>query len=207
MKQVKELFTESKKVIEEYKSKVEELDQQERELQADLETIQQELTDNLLEQETATISEVVYLKIRKREIVSRSEVINVLLEELNEERTALKLQYTPILKDVLVQDRKALNEYNATEIVEKYRYMMLSEIAEMGKAVNSQFHSIAPDVMEIFDDKTVKERYPNIYHAFNQEQYKPSLQWANDTVVTKNDIFLANGGRLPQGLKQPKDVK
>lgn len=204
---VKNLFKETEKVLKEYKEQAEELDKQEKELNAELVALQDEMTAIMLDIETASITERVYLKIRSKEVNSKTEIINKLLEELDEERTELKLQFTPILKEALANDRKGNVEYNATEIVEKYRYLMLTEIAVLGKEMQSQYYSVAPDVMEIFDDSTVKEIHPRIYYSFNQDQYKPTLSWANEAVVHKNEIFLCKDGRVPQGLKQPKDVK
>lgn len=203
----KNLFNETENVLAEYNEKAEELNQQEQELNAELVALQDELTAIILNSESAGITERVYLKIRTKEINSKTEIINKILEELAEEKAELKLQYTPVLKQTLANDRKVKAEYNATEIVEKYKYLMLAEIAELGKEVNRQYFSIAPEIMDIFEDKAVKERYPTIYHAFNQDQYKPTLSWSSDVVVHKNEVFTANDGRLPANLKQPKDVK
>lgn len=206
MEKVKDLFVETKKVLEDYKKQAEAINQQEQELKQELSILHSEMEAIYLDLETADLSEKIYLKMKVKEITNKAEIIETILEELNEERTALKLKYTPVLKESLAQDRKGHGEYNATEIVEKYKYIMLAEIAELGKAMQKQYHSIAPEVMEIFEDSTVKEHFPRLYYAFYQEQYTPSLQWANEAVVHKNEIFLAKDGRLPENLKQPKDV-
>ena len=204
---VKNIFKETEKVLKEYKAQAEEFNKQEQELNAELVALNDELTAIMLDIETASITERVYFKIRSKEVNSKTEIINKLLEELDEERTELKLQFTPILKEAQANDRKGNVEYNATEIVEKYRYLMLTEIAELFKEMQSHYFAVDPEVMDIFDDSTVKEVHPRIYYSFNQDQYKPSLQWSNEAVVHKNEIFLAKDGRTPDNLKQPKDVK
>ncbi|OZT14622.1 hypothetical protein CHN50_02200 [Priestia aryabhattai] len=202
---VKDLFTETKKVIADYKAESEKLDQQERELNAELAVLQEEMTNNILDQETATVSELVYLKISAKEIVQKTEIIKVLLEELAEERTALKLEFTPIYRSAIRQDAKSKAVYNATEIVEKYRYQMLKEIADIGKQMQSQYHEIAPDVYEVFEDIEVKKEFPRLEYVFNQEQFEPYFGWLGDSVVHKNDVFVATRGYMPDGVKEPKE--
>ncbi|AOZ90684.1 hypothetical protein BK049_11875 [Bacillus xiamenensis] len=201
---VKELFTEAKKVVEEYKAKAEELAEQEKELKADLEALQQEMTMNMLEQENAPVSERVYLKIRNKEIVSKAEIIDTLLEELEEERTALKLEYVPKYREAL--GKADIQEYNATKIAEKYRYLMLKEISEIGRQMQEQYREIAPEIDEVFQDKGVLEQYPRLAYAYTYENYVPSFSWFENSVVSKNEVFSACRGNLPHGLKEPKEM-
>ncbi|MTH53524.1 hypothetical protein GKZ89_08845 [Bacillus mangrovi] len=205
--EVKDLFTETKTVIVAYKAQVEELDKQEQELKADLEELQLEMTGNILEQEIAPISECIYLKIKNKEIVSKAEIIGTLLEELSEDRTALKLSFVPLLQQTLREDRKVINEYEATKVAEKYRYLMLKEIAETGKQCQSQFSAVAPDIYEVFEDQAVKEEFPRIEYSFHQDQYRPFFGWFEPSVVSKNDVNSATRGVLPAHLKAPKDVE
>lgn len=202
---VKDLFVEVKKVIGTYKADAEVLEAQERELNADLEALQAELTANLLDSEGADVTEKVYLKIRQKEIVSKSEVIDTVLEELQEEKAQLKLEYVPKLREAKGKDGKVKAEYDANTIVDKYKYLMLSEIAEIGKDMQKQYYSIAPDLMDILDDPKVNEVYRNVKYQFTSDSYKPSYFEGNKTVVHREDIRLACSGNLPQGLKAPKE--
>jgi hypothetical protein len=212
---VSELFTETKKVIEEYKAKVEDLDNQELELKADLAALQQEMTLNMLDQDNAPASEKVYLKVRNKEIVSKVGIINVLLEEMAEERTALKLKFTPIYRDAIRKDGANMNGYDAVQIAERYRYEMLKEISDIGVQMQKQYHEIAPDIYEVFEDSKVKEEYPRLEYSFNAERYTPSFGWFGDSVISKKDVFSAcRGGQpnKPQSMiaketKNDKDVK
>ncbi|MGM0922863.1 MAG: hypothetical protein ACQEWW_16890 [Bacillota bacterium] len=204
---VKDLFIETKKVVADYQAEAYKLDEQERELKAELVALQEQHTANLIDQEGSSISERVYLKIQGKEIVQKSEIISSLLEELEEERTALKLKFTSIYQEALKKDRITLGQYDVTELAKKYRYQMLSEIAEIGKEMQKQYHAIAPDIEEVFEDPTVQENNPTITNSFHADQYKPGLSWFDKSVVSKNEVFSAVRGNLPEHLIIPKDVK
>ncbi|WP_394190573.1 hypothetical protein [Paenisporosarcina quisquiliarum] len=204
--EVKNLFVETEKVVAAYQEKVNKLDRQERELNAELNVLQEEMTSNILNQEGATISELVYLKISAKEIVQKTEIIKVLLEELAEERTALKLQFTPIYRTALRTDIANRNgRYNANDIVERHRYEMLKEIAGIGKQMQKQYFAIAEDIYEVFEDSEVKTEFPRLEYAFNQELFMPSFGWFGDSVVSKKEVFNATRGYLPEGVKEPKE--
>jgi hypothetical protein len=202
---VKKLFTEVEKVIAAYKEEVAKLDQREGQLKGELEALQLEMNDNVMSQENANISDLIYLKVQAKEIVQKSEVINVLLEELAEERTALKLKYVPLYRQAL--SKSPAGEYNANEIVERHKYEMLTEIANMGKQMRQQYSEIAPDIEEVFQDEGVLEQYPRLKYHFSYDSYKPSFNWLDKSVVSKSEVSTARDGYLPQGLKQPKEVK
>src|SRR5207248_2843594 len=118
---------------------------------AEIVTLQEEMTAIILDLETAGITEKVYLKIRSKEINSKTEIINRLLEELEEEKAALKISYVPLLRESQAKDRKVKAEYNVNAIVERYKWEMFNEIAEIGKGMQSQYNAVAPDLMEILD--------------------------------------------------------
>lgn len=202
---VKPLFKEAEKVIAAYQEEVTKLDDRERELNAELAVLSAEMTTNLTEQETAEVSTLVYLKIQAKEINQKAEVIAVLIEELKAERTELKLKYVPLIRNALSQSPKG--EYQATEIVERYKYEMLKEISEIGKQMRKQYYEIAPDITEIFEDEGVLKQYPRLKYHFTYDSYKPSFNWLDRNVISKNEVTTACSGSLPQGLKPPKDVK
>ncbi|EGI2115034.1 hypothetical protein FH832_003102 [Listeria monocytogenes] len=204
---VKKLFTETEKVIAAYKEEAEKLDQQESELTAELEALQLEMTANILAQENAGVSDLVYLKIQAKEINHKAEVIAVLLEELKQNRVDLKLKYVPLLRQSQGVDGKVRAEYDINAIVDKYKWLMFTEIAGIGKQVLNQYSTIAPDLMEILDDREVTKVHPRVMNQFSSESYKPTFWQDIKTVVHREDIRLACSGSLPQGLKQPKDVK
>ncbi len=204
---VKDLFVETKKIIAEYKEKAGGLDQEEQELKTELVALQEEMTAILLDSEGANLSERIYLKAQAKEINSKVEIIHSMLEELDEKRTALRLAYVPVFQDVLRKERTAANEYDVTELAIRHRYELLTEIAGIGKQFKKQYHAIAPDIYEVFEDTKVKEEYPRLGHSFHQDQYQPFFSWFETSVISKNDVFSATRGNLPEHLKQPKDVE
>jgi hypothetical protein len=201
--EVKDLFIETKKVIADYKKEAERIDQQERELNAELNVLQEEMTTNILDQDTAGVSEMIYLKIQAKEIVKRKEIIDVLLEELAEERTALKLEFVPLLRTAL--GKTGIHEYDVTEMVERYRYELLKEVADTGKQIRNQYTEIESDIMEVFEDSRVKEQHPHIVYQYGRDNFKPSFSWFNRDVVSKNEVFYACGGTMPEGVTVPKE--
>jgi hypothetical protein len=200
---VRKLFTETEKVVADYKERVSKIDQQENELNDELVALQNEMTANILDQESASVSEMVYLKIAAKEINHKTEIISVLLEELTEERTVLKLEFTPLYRTAIRSDMRNKTGYGATDIVEKYRYLMLREISEIGQQMNDQYRKIAPDIYEVFEDQAVREEFPRLEYVFNEDTFKPSFGWNSDAVVSKGDVFGACRGYRPD---KPRSV-
>jgi hypothetical protein len=83
---------------------------------------------------------------------------------------------------------------------------MLEEIASIGKQIQDQFHTIAPGVMEIFEDATVKETFPRLDYVFNAEHYQPTYGEANDTVISRYDVFIVTSGQMPN-VPKPAGTK
>ncbi|XJZ28622.1 hypothetical protein ACF5W4_07490 [Bacillota bacterium Lsc_1132] len=207
MKKVKDLFVETKKVVKEYKKQAEALEAQEQELKLELSVLHSDMNAIFLDMETADLSDKIYLKMKVKEITSKAEIIETMLEELAETIEELKLQFVPLFQQALREDRKALNEYEVTSIAEKYRYLMLTEIADLGKQMQSQYREISPDIYEVFEDQKVREEFPRLEHSFHQDQYRPFFSWFEQSVVSKNEVLSATRGNLPEHLKTPKDVK
>ncbi|PFQ93183.1 hypothetical protein COK28_07105 [Bacillus cereus] len=205
--EIKDLFVETKKIVAEYKEKIEALNHEEQELKTELEALKEEMTAILLDSEGANLSERIYLKAKAKGINSKLDIVHFMLEEVNEKRSALKLAYVPVLQDVLRKDRSSANEYDVTELAIRHRYELLTEVAGVGKQFQQQYHAIAPEIYEVFEDAKVKEEYPRLEHSFNQEQYQPHFSWFETAVVSKNEMFSATRGNLPDHLKAPKEAK
>jgi small-conductance mechanosensitive channel len=205
--EVRDLFVETKKVVNEYKAKAEVLDKEEQELQKELVAMQEEMTAILLDQENANLSERIYLKAQAKGINSKLDIVHSMLEELNEKKSALKLAYVPVLQDVLRKDRSSSYEYDVTELAIRHRYELLTEVAGVGKQFQQQYHAIAPEIYEVFEDTKVKEEFPRLEHSFNQGQYQPHFSWFETSIISKNELFSATRGNLPDHLKAPKEGK
>ena len=65
--------------------------------------MQEEMTAILLDQENANLSERIYLKSQAKGINSKLDVVNSMLEEVNEKRSALKLAYAFLDSELKVE--------------------------------------------------------------------------------------------------------
>lgn len=204
---VKDLFNETRKTLKQYKAKCKDLNKQESELQAELVAIQTEHTANLMGQETATLSERIYLNMQAKGLVDKAQVINAMLEEVEGKRTALKLETVTSLQDAITKDARVKSQYDTNEIVDGYLYKMFAELTEIGGQMQSQYRAIAPEVLEIFEDPKVQEAFPNKLR-FDSDSYKMPYWQANKTVVHREDIRWACGGHMPPNVRKPqKEVK
>lgn len=125
MVEVLDLFKETRLVVAEYVAKSEGLEQQKQELKGELVALQSEMTAILLDQEGANLSERIYLKAQAKEINSRAEIINSMLEEIEDEKIALKMLFVPLLKPAQAKDGQVWAQYDANAIVDKYKYLGL----------------------------------------------------------------------------------
>jgi hypothetical protein len=209
-KMIKEisLFDETKSVLTAYQKEVSKLNEREEELNKQLEEIQEKHTQNLLDQESADVSELIYLKKMNRELVYETEVITSLLEELAEEKASLKIKYVPLINQAKREDmNNNAGRYNANEIVTQLRYEMLKIIADVSAEMKRQYRSVEPDVLEIFDDPKVKETFLERQVTFNDQFYKPSYSESMKTVISKDDVFYSLSGNVPSSVPKPKGVK
>ncbi|MCY8938082.1 hypothetical protein [Peribacillus frigoritolerans] len=205
---VKDLFTETRKTVKQYKAKCKDLNKQESELKSELVALQAEHTANILSQETANLSERIYLNLQAKGLVDKASVINAMLEELEEKRTALKLQTVNSLQESLGKDNRVKAKYNANEIVDDYLYRMFAELTEIGGQMQSQYRAIAPSILEIYEDPKVAESFTATQLRFDADEYRLSYWQANKTVVHREHIRLAGGGHMPSEIRPPaKDVK
>jgi hypothetical protein len=208
MEKVKDLFVETKKVVEEYKKQAEVIHQQEQELKLELAVMQSEMDAIFLDMEaTDSLSDKIYLHSKVKEIVSKAEIVETMLEDLEGEKTALKLKFSPLYQQALRKDSAVKNSYSATQIVEKYKYLMLQEIAEIGEQMQSQYREISEDVYEVFEDSEVKKQYPRLEYYFHKDQYTPAFGWYGDAVVSKNEVFNAGRGNKPNKPKHMEGEK
>ncbi|MEP9409712.1 hypothetical protein ABKP09_25915 [Peribacillus frigoritolerans] len=205
---VKDLFNETRKTLKQYKEKSEDLNKQESELKAELVAIQTEHTANLMGQETATLSERIYLNLQAKGLVDKASVINAMLEELEEKRTALKIETVSLLQGALSKDNRVKCQYDANAIVDGYLYRMFTELTEIGGQMQSQYRAIAPDILEIYEDPKVSESFTATQLRFDADEYRLSYWQANKTVVHREHIRLAGGGHMPSEIRPPaKGVK
>ena len=204
--EVKDLFVETKQVIAEYKAKAENLDQEEQELQAELVAMQEEMTAILLDQENANLSERIYLKAQAKGINSKLEIVNSMLEELNEKRSALKLAYVPVFQEVLRKDRSSANEYDVTELAIRHRYELLTKVADMGKQFQNNIMLLHLRFMRCLKIQKLKKSI----HVWNTHSIKNSI--SHSLLGLKHLLYLRMKCfqllvEFTHHLKQPKEGK
>jgi hypothetical protein len=85
---------------------------------------------------------------------------------------------------------------------------MFAELTEIGKQMQIQYHAIAPDVLEIYEDPKVAESFTATQLRFDSDSYRMPYWQANKTVVHREDIRWACGGSMPPNIRKPqKEVK
>lgn len=203
---VPDLFVETKQAVAAYQAEMQLLNLQENELSAELEALKKEMTENILSQEYGTVSDKVHFKIRGKEISSRANIINSVLEELAEERHMLKLKYVSIYRQSLGVDGNVKRQFNGNEIVDRYLWEMLSELTSIGQQMGKQYREMYDDMAEVFQDEKVKKEIRNVQYTFTSESYRPEFWNNSNTVLHKQNVLLATGGSMPPNFKKPKEA-
>lgn len=207
---VPDLHVETKKAVAAYQAEVYLLDSEEQELNAELNLLQQEMTGNMMDQEGASVSDRVYLRMRGKEISTRAEMISAVLAELVEERHDLKLKYIPIFSAAKLEDIKGKPSYSAKvqEIVNSHLYTMLAEIADMSAQIKQQHNAVSDGLNEVYKDEKVNEVHRNIRYRQDWERSKPIFQNFGKVVLDRYHIDSATNGYIHSDFenKKPKEA-
>lgn len=203
-----DLFVHTKAALVDYKAELKQLEVRGEKLEEKLARIQSEHTENLLKLEGNTdVNAIIELKMENIHLVSKSKVVAALLESLEEEKTDLKIKHAPLFDAALKTDMQARGgKYDLNQIIDIVRYEMIRAIADIGKEMKKQFFAIESDVKEVFDDVAVRETYVQIGRGFTQEHYQPFYSEFDKTVISKQDIFTAVSGQIPQRIRKPEEV-
>ena len=207
---VPDLYVETKKAVAAYQNEVHLLDAEEQELTAELEALQQEMTQNIMDQEGSNVSDRVHFRMRGKEISTRAEIISAVLAELEEERHELKLKYVPIFGGASVEDSKNRPSYSTKvrEIVDGHIYMMLEEIADMSEQIKRQHTDISKGVNAVYLNEKVNEVHRNIRYRMDWERSKPSFTNFGKYVLDRYHVDSATNGYIHDDFKnkKPKEV-
>lgn len=196
------LYPEAKQAIQEYHKEKAILDERGRLLNEQLSEVQKKHLQNLMKQEGADVSELIYLKKQGIELVSEMSLIEVLKEELQEEHGQLKVKHYHLFQKALSKDSATRgNKYDMTPVVDNLMAEMIVAMADLGKVYLNQYNEIAPDIREVFDDPTVREYHPRSEYAFSPEANKPSYSLFDKYVLKKYDVQTALTGVIPEGFK------
>lgn len=193
---VPEMYTKTKEAIATYKVELVKLLQQEDQLKAELEILQDEIVENTLAKEVAGVSEKVYLLAENQEISSRSRIIESVLDELTEEKHLLKVKYMEIYRHTLGDDGAVSRQFNVNTIVDTHLSAMFSEITSIATQMRNQHMEIFDDMEEVFADERINQEYRNARYKFTRDGYKLPYFENRSNLLKKDHINYALGGYL-----------
>ncbi|QFT88094.1 hypothetical protein FIU87_05535 [Bacillus sp. THAF10] len=196
-----DLYPNTKKAIAEYKLIEKKLIDRESILLKQLAELKGVFTQNLLDQEVAEVSDLIYLKKQAKKCTGEMEIIDVLLAETRTEIEELKYDYYKIYQKALSTDGAIPSKYDVTTLIDSTLNQVLAIIGEVGKEVHEQYHEIFPEVNEIFSDNKVRQRFPRIHdESFRLHHHQP--QYRGSKVILENqDINSAAIGFIPTRFK------
>lgn len=203
-----DLFKNTSATITDYKNELKKLEEKENQLKERLQVLQTSHTENTIALASeGEVNAIIALKRENNDLNNDSKIINSLLEGIEEEKSSLKIRYAPLYNQALRNDMAdRQGKYNANKIVDVMRYEMLKAIVDIAKEMRKQYHEVSPDVLDLFEDKAVIE---SLVHKLrlNEDHYKPTYGEMFNTVISRQDIFAAVGGSMPQKFKNPNEVK
>lgn len=201
-----DLYPNTKEVVSSYQEVANKLDERKLLLQQQLEELQEQHTQNLVDQETSNVAEIVYLKIQGKKINEEFQIIDTLIDETKKERVELKLYYYKIFRQALSKDSTIASSYDVTPIIDKVLSQTIAIIAEVGTAARVQYLELSPSIEDLFSDSKVREVYPRILdESFNFSRHIPSYRGSR-TVLESHEIESANSGRILDKFKE-KEVQ
>lgn len=196
-----DLYPNIKQAIKEYKEVADKLEEREQILSNQLADLQQQYAQNMLDQETANVAEVVYLKIEQKKAIEELKIIESLLAETKEERQELMYHYYKVYRKALSADSAVSTQYDVTPIIDKVLSQTMEIIAEVGMESRQQYLDVFPDVDEIFSDSKVREVYPRILdESFKFDRHRPRYN-GSKSVLESHEIESATSGRVPDKFK------
>lgn len=191
-----DLFIETKKVLASYNAEKSVLEERKTYLESSIKQLQENHAQITIEAETfkSEVGSYLAAQLQLKEIKMEIEVMNVLVEELNEELQQLKLQFFPQFDKSLNTDRANASKIDINPIMQKVKDDLLDTVVELSVKMNQQFTEIAPEIFAITNDEQVQAQFPHKQHVFHQDQYRPAFGSANETLISKWDVFKAVGG-------------
>lgn len=203
---VPDLHVEAKKAVAAYQAEVQLLDAEEQELNAELELLQQEMTENMMAQEGANVSDRVYLRMRGKEISVRADIVASVLSELQEERHELKLKYVPIFDKAVSADSIGNPSYSTKiqDMVNSHIFAMLEEISDMSSQIKQQHNAISSGLNTVYQDAKVNEVHRNIRYRQDWERRKPAFFNNGKYVLDRYHVDAATNGYIHSDFKNKK---
>lgn len=196
------LFDSMKQEIEQLHADENKLDEQQVYIETQLQELQQKYTENMVQQETAGIVEVVQLKIEAKKMTEQMEIMDSLLAEVKEAKQELMYTYYIQFRDALSKASTNASQYDFTPIFTKAIAELLAVAKEVGEEAEKQYDEVYPDISYVLFDNKVQERYPRIMSTYDPNRYKPRFNWNEKTVLTKEQVqYAILHGQLPYQFK------
>lgn len=196
MTNIKELFPQTKKLLNDYQDHKQTLLNEYDQLQMELENTSQQIANILLNKDAAVLSEQIQMNLDHKHLVEKLEVLGVMMETNEEKQGQLKVHYAGLLKDARKEERAILREYDANEIIDRHKAAMLNEIAAIGSQTTEQYRNLLPSILEIIDCEEVKEIHPRSYMLFQEPYLMPyEHKYIGKAIVSREDIDKARFGK------------
>ncbi|WP_342537951.1 hypothetical protein MKY15_15675 [Sporosarcina sp. FSL K6-1540] len=201
-----DLYLNTKEVVAQYKAVADKVDEREILLQQQLDDVKLKHLQNLLDQETANVAEIIYLKIQAKKMAEEMQIIDTLVAEAKQEKEELMINYYKVYRNALSKDSAIAKGYNVTPIVDSVLSQTMAIIAEVGAEAREQYLEMSPDIDELFGDAKVRQVFPRILdESFEFHRHNPSFS-GSKTVLESHDIETAISGRVSDRFKA-KDVE
>ncbi|MDM5334965.1 hypothetical protein QUF56_17350 [Ureibacillus composti] len=148
-----------REAIDGYNRELKLIEEREEELKLQLSKLQTKLTQNLLALETEqNVTKVIEMKKENYSYNEESKIITHLLEEIQEDIIALKIQWGKIYKSAIDKDVSEVRRYHVTEMKREIEREVEVAAADISKEISRQFWSIYHDVQEIYGDEEIQKR-------------------------------------------------
>lgn len=196
-----DLYPNTKEVVTEYKAIAGKVEERQVLLQQQLDDLKQKHVQNMLDQETANVAEIVYLKIQQKKTAEEMNIIDTLLAETKEEKQELMYHYYKVYRKALSMDGAIASQYDVKPVIDRVLSQTMAIIAEVGMESRQQYLEVFPDVDDLFSDSKVREMYPRIIdESFNADRHRPRYNGSN-IVLESHEIESATSGRIPDKFK------
>ncbi|ULM97926.1 hypothetical protein L8956_04130 [Peribacillus frigoritolerans] len=196
-----DLYPNTKEVVTEYKAIAGKVEERQVLLQQQLDDLKQKHVQNMLDQETAIVAEIVYLKIQAKKMAKEMQIIDSLLVEAKKEKEDLMIHYYKVYRKALSKDGAIASQYDVKPVIDRVLSQTMAIIAEVGMESRQQYLEVFPDVDDLFSDSKVREMYPRIIdESFNADPHRPRYNGSN-IVLESHEIESATSGRIPDKFK------
>lgn len=196
------LFEAMKQEIIQFQADETRIDEQQQYVENQLKEVQQKLTQNMLEQESASVVKAIQLKMDTKKMTEQMEILDSVLAEVKEEKNELMYSYYLKFRDALGNASANASQYDFTPVLTDAITEILAVVKEVGQEAGKQYKEVYPDISHVLFDKKVQERYPRIMSTYNANSYMPRFNWNEKAVLQREHVQNAiHYGEIPYEFK------